>query len=548
MANPDDLLGSATLHSARFERDPQTLGQLATKIEARLADERDPLDPPERGRLLYALALTEQKRHSNQETAQMLEKAMELLSEKDPSNAASAAAGLAVYLLVIGDVNTAVDRAGDAYTLLEGVTVSTAGSVLADVNLSTFFLHLGALEQSAAHAEAAFHQAQRLADDDVTVLAGRFFLYNGLEVVRQYRTVPEGKANRDRWLAACLDGATYLHERGPTSYVRNVVGNEALAWVFLELGKAKEARERLEHADEARMQMDWPLAKESDRERSRRFLLDAIIWCTLGEVDRAWEAFSAVSPLIRQGTDWVLQMRCLEEEATCLAALGEYERAYRALVERTESVQANLVVRNDQLARLLHSRVDLTMRADRLASSVETDSLTGIRSRRYLDDFLAQQKPNVPTTVFVIDVDHFKDINDRHGHLVGDQVLASIAQILADKSRPGDLVCRFGGEEFVIIPSEAMSDDRAFAQRLRVAVEDHDFSHIDRQLDGVEVTISVGYCTGEAAEIEVVLGRADRAMFEAKRLGRNRVVGWTKDLGPEEWADLGNPQATSRPK
>lgn len=516
----------ALLHSARIDRDLETLRELATTIETQLTIETGPV---ERGRLLYALGLTEQERYSNADVVAFFEEAIELLRDEDPANAASCAAGVAVYLLVLGQVNTAVDRAGDAFRLLNTSAAST-DSVFARANLSTFFLHFGALDQSVELAGAAFDLARSVGDDDATILTGRMFCYNGLEVVRQFRSMPNQAGRRDRWLASCGNGANYLHEEGTTPYIREVVGNETLAAVAVESGEGHEALCRLRKADEARVRLAWPLEKESERERSRRLLLEAIALCTVERFGEASKAFAAASELVEKSTDWVLQMRYLEEHAVCLAASGDLKQAYEKLQRQTDSVRANLVVRNNQLARLLESRVDLELHARRLTSTVETDSLTGVRSRHFLNEYMGRQESETPVTVFLIDVDRFKEINDRFGHLVGDRVLARVAQVIADTCRIGDLVCRFGGEEFVIIPHEPGIDHEEFAQRLRRATEQTDFGDVGDQVGDINVTISVGYCSGPARDLKLLLERADMAMFEAKRLGRNRVVGWTAHL------------------
>jgi diguanylate cyclase (GGDEF)-like protein len=127
-------------------------------------------------------------------------------------------------------------------------------------------------------------------------------------------------------------------------------------------------------------------------------------------------------------------------------------------------------------------------------------------------------------SLLLLDVDHFKAINDERGHTMGDQVLAALGRLLAQQARKTDLVGRWGGEEFVVVLAGAPeSGARIAAERIRAAVEA--MSVLDDQGQRVPVTISLGVACLEVNDnAEVLIDRADRAMYQAKAAGRNRVA------------------------
>jgi two-component system cell cycle response regulator len=171
---------------------------------------------------------------------------------------------------------------------------------------------------------------------------------------------------------------------------------------------------------------------------------------------------------------------------------------------------------------------------DNLDQSLElavTDQLTGLHNRRYMESQLdalvrrAVLGGSDPVALLVIDIDHFKKINDSFGHGVGDEVLREFAVRLASNVRAIDLPVRFGGEEFVVVmPETELADAHRIAERIRLHVAGSPF----RVLDGEElltVTISIGVAASVADDTPLkLIKRADEAMYEAKAHGRNRVI------------------------
>ncbi|MCK0743977.1 diguanylate cyclase [Chromohalobacter nigrandesensis] len=158
------------------------------------------------------------------------------------------------------------------------------------------------------------------------------------------------------------------------------------------------------------------------------------------------------------------------------------------------------------------------------------DALTGLYNRRFLDDTLtrelarAERQPG-PLSVLMLDIDHFKPINDDHGHALGDRALIEVAELLVDNVRRGDIVCRYGGEEFLIImPGAGLSAARQRGEHLRQQVATLDIPRDDAT--PLHLTISLGLaCYPQHGEdAATLLHHADMALYEAKQGGRNRLA------------------------
>lgn len=160
-----------------------------------------------------------------------------------------------------------------------------------------------------------------------------------------------------------------------------------------------------------------------------------------------------------------------------------------------------------------------------------TDSLTGLANRRHfihtaeraLDLAVRHQWP---LALLILDIDHFKHVNDTHGHLAGDQVLVEVGSRCAQCLRTTDLLARWGGEEFVVVlPNTPLEQARQLAERMREAVA---FSaQLYAPSDAVRVTISVGaagMAEGEPTTLDALVQAADQALYDAKRAGRNQVA------------------------
>ena len=173
-----------------------------------------------------------------------------------------------------------------------------------------------------------------------------------------------------------------------------------------------------------------------------------------------------------------------------------------------------------------HKNRQLRQAMVRIEELAVRDELTGLYNRRYLLGSLERRqalanREGLPFVLAFVDIDHFKQINDQHGHKVGDQVLEELAVLLSGSVREVDLVARYGGEEFVLLLNGlTLVTAEPALNRLRMAVMEKRFSQ-----SALPLTVSVGvsqYHPGESSD--ALINRADRLLYEAKRSGRNRVI------------------------
>ncbi len=159
-----------------------------------------------------------------------------------------------------------------------------------------------------------------------------------------------------------------------------------------------------------------------------------------------------------------------------------------------------------------------------------TDELTKLYNRRYFFVRVNEECERVTRygggwfSILILDIDHFKRVNDTYGHLAGDEVLREIAKILKTSARSTDVAARFGGEEFImLLPETDLQGGAKFAERIRKKIEDHSFQYKDKI---IPVTVSIGVASGGCKDNktpDVIIGQADKALYKAKETGRNRV-------------------------
>ena len=219
-----------------------------------------------------------------------------------------------------------------------------------------------------------------------------------------------------------------------------------------------------------------------------------------------------------------------------LGTVGRIVRGLRKLLDGLEAVgtRRNFDVRIDDtrpdefgtissgINKLIAVAGSVVEEQERLSM---TDGLTAVTNRRGFDLQLSarttpSRQQKLPLSLVMIDVDHFKSINDSQGHATGDAVLKSLAQVLRGALRPDDVLARFGGEEFVaLLPGCPLPEALAVAEKLRAAVETHDFGF------GRPVTASFGVAQFSAGQSPAALiTAADVRLYAAKAAGRNRVM------------------------
>jgi len=173
------------------------------------------------------------------------------------------------------------------------------------------------------------------------------------------------------------------------------------------------------------------------------------------------------------------------------------------------------------------NNLDIIKELEKLKEEVFTDQLTQVGNRKYAEHVLEQkindwETFNVPFTIYFIDIDHFKKINDTYGHNIGDSVLKMVAKSILTAMRPFDTVCRWGGEEFiVIVPNIEKSTVKPVGERIRKLIENSWFEHNAKT---IKVTASLGCSMVKANDsILGIIERSDKAMYNSKQNGRNRV-------------------------
>ena len=234
------------------------------------------------------------------------------------------------------------------------------------------------------------------------------------------------------------------------------------------------------------------------------------------------------------------QLRSLERTRQLplllIADIDDRQRILRGLDLGVNDYLMRPIDRNELLARvrtqLRRKRYADSLR-DNVQASIElavVDPLTGLHNRRYLETHLTNMVDNAagrgrPCSLMILDIDHFKAVNDTFGHSAGDDVLKGFSSRVKRVVRTVDLMCRLGGEEFVIVmPDTPHSVAQKIAERVRKAVEGEAFA-IDDGGRSIAITVSVGLAErGADANPENLFKRADKALYRSKKEGRNRVT------------------------
>lgn len=259
---------------------------------------------------------------------------------------------------------------------------------------------------------------------------------------------------------------------------------------------------------------------------------------TLAETLRGSQATQPRATLLRLHHALYRVALARGDDAQALAQLQAYQRLERLRTTQQLRAQSRLLVTRFEMERERReadeARRDAVLQGQRAAAMEDAalrDPLTGLHNRRGLDRQLARLRAAVPgplaLAVAMLDIDHFKLVNDRHGHVLGDRVLVRIAALLRQHLRPGDVLARVGGEEFaVVLCGLAPGPARAACERLCQQVQAAPW---DELAAGLQITLSLGVVTAEVAEAPGASGfgamfeEADALLYRAKHAGRNRM-------------------------
>ncbi len=237
---------------------------------------------------------------------------------------------------------------------------------------------------------------------------------------------------------------------------------------------------------------------------------------------------------------------------TCIPIVGRGQILgmlhLRGEILRSQSSRAAL---DDSIERMTDqlslSLTNIELR-ERLENMALRDGLTGLYNRRFLDEMLERdlaklKRDNKVAAVMLLDVDHFKRFNDTHGHQAGDEALRRVGTALASSVRASDVVCRYGGEEFLVfLPDCNMTEATAKAEKIRAAVAGTSMTMGERVIPSVTISIGLAMFPAQASNRGQLIQSADAALYRAKGAGRNRVVA-ADSLAPSTDIDAAYAQA-----
>jgi diguanylate cyclase (GGDEF)-like protein len=346
-------------------------------------------------------------------------------------------------------------------------------------------------------------------NNTAAALIGKFYmLRDGLPPAQALDILRLARPFAEEFLALARAGSEVFFQAG-------ALGN--LSEILVHLGETDAAAELLHEA----LTLARPLGFE------------ALLWrmgCTQGELlllqqqpQAAWDQLAQVLHAAEKADQRTTHMR--------LHHALHHLQAYLAL-ERARSVtqlqaQSDLFITRMEAEQVRQDAQRHRARATALESDVRRDQLTGLGNRREIEarwpELIREARASgQPLSVAMLDLDHFKQVNDKYGHAVGDQVLVALAGLLPAHTRGSDLVARMGGEEFLLVLPDT-SAERAVdvCERLRLRVAGHDWAAL---APGLRVTLSIGLTTSPPVEAQTLSLRADAALYRAKAAGRNRLV------------------------
>lgn len=242
---------------------------------------------------------------------------------------------------------------------------------------------------------------------------------------------------------------------------------------------------------------------------------------------------------LENSKDHVASLKDTNTHLASVTSVGELREVVQALLSRNKKNEREM---RDLEGRLQHAQDQASTLRRRLSQAEKLaalDPLTSVANRRRFEQFLSSavdhsHAAGTPLCLIMTDIDHFKEVNDTHGHAAGDKVLKAFADLLSSKVRDSDLVARYGGEEFaIILPKTPMGDAFGIAERMRKAFELRGAP--GGTLDKAFGRLTASFGIAQIFEAELPRGliqRADQMLYEAKEGGRNRTVIWSSKGTP----------------
>jgi len=306
-------------------------------------------------------------------------------------------------------------------------------------------------------------------------------------------------------------------------------------WYEYHLGRSDELVEALDRIDSGKEPYDGEKAKELFL---RYVAMPGVETLEHVEVEVCRLVGDIVQIIIDAGLDlnkYTAVLNSCNRRLENADDLREIRKLVRTVLDDTRAMSQS----NRAVAQTLKERADeidrLRSELDQVRREAVRDPLTGLANRRAFDERLAESLDDAllklkTICLMMIDVDHFKEINDRHGHQIGDRILQFIASVLKKNFKGRDVVARFGGDEFAVIVEDApLAGVTRIGEAIRQQVEESYLKRTDTGEPLGTVTVSVGFdCVVPGDTQDSVLDRADKALYQAKQQGRNKVMSYRR--------------------
>lgn len=220
------------------------------------------------------------------------------------------------------------------------------------------------------------------------------------------------------------------------------------------------------------------------------------------------------------------------QQVESVNSINDIKHLIGELLEETRKREGATQSMQNSLESMATEMKKLRAEVSRLNSEATTDSLTKVNNRRAfdleIDNFVSTSKmENTPLCMLLLDIDHFKSFNDKYGHIIGDKVLKFVATLLKKNIKGGDSVSRYGGEEFaILLPETEYGGALSVAEHIRTRLAKQTLSDSAEKIQLGTITVSIGVSSYQYGEVaEDMIRRADQCMYQAKKIGRNRVIG-----------------------
>jgi diguanylate cyclase len=244
---------------------------------------------------------------------------------------------------------------------------------------------------------------------------------------------------------------------------------------------------------------------------------------------------------LKNSEDHVASLKDANESLSSVSTVEEMRTVVQSLIARNEDNESETRTLEARLKEAQEQAEKLKQRLNQAEKLASLDPLTSVANRRRFEQFIAAEvdgshESGTPLCLVMTDIDHFKNVNDTHGHAAGDRVLKSFAHLLSKSVRGGDLVARYGGEEFaIVLPHTAMGDAFSITERIRKRFEQNGGTDDVATSEYGRLTASFGIaeiCDGEPPSS--LIQRADQMLYDAKNAGRNRTMIWSVSSQDDE--------------